>query len=320
MELILTFGDRIQNVVIKQLDELVYLVQLYFNILPKDQNIEFNSHLIDTSKKFQDYLISSGDLLMIKKKQYQHKFRKEDDISTLFDQTHITHTLLYLKVQCNDYNFKIIVDTGAQLSVMSHEMAKLLNLSIDTRTKGEARGVGVTKILGIIHNCHLRIENIIIPIDFKVIENMDKYIVLLGLDFLYNHRCIIDLIGRVIKINDREFRLLNEIEVDQLTTPYDCRKENIKKLFDEMLKDVPVEKKNEVSETLIKIIKNIIENPSEDKYKNISTKNKLIEEMIGSNKNFIQFMQKIGFIHKENKLKFIDQISTLNFVKQIMTA
>ncbi|ARF12243.1 pepsin-like aspartate protease [Klosneuvirus KNV1] len=320
MELTLFYQEKnqLRQVTVHRFDELFDLNEVYFGIKYNDQQIEFNGQKIDMKKSISDYSIKSGDLLIISQKQKL----QEDYVENTMDDALISHTLLYLKAEFNDLAFKILIDTGAQVSVMGDHMAKLLNLSIDTRMKRKAHGVGVANIIGMAYNCNLKLEeNFHVPINFNVMENDEQHLILLGLDFLNSHSCLINLVNRTIIINNKEFKLLNEIQVQELNTPYDCRKDHIKRLYKQMVSNINPEKRNEMIDILNKIMSNIIKNPSEDKYKNININNKVISDIIKENKDFIEFMKKIGFVMtNDHKLKFIENTKILDYTKTIMVA
>ena len=88
-----------------------------------------------------------------------------------------------------------------------------------------------------------------------------------------------------------------------------------------MVSNINPEKRNEMIDILNKIMSNIIKNPSEDKYKNININNKVISDIIKENKDFIEFMKKIGFVMtNDHKLKFIENTKILDYTKTIMVA
>ena len=68
-------------------------------------------------------------------------------------------TMLYINLEINKQKITALVDTGAQTTIISEDLAKkcgLFNLC-DTRYHGIAKGVGTTKILGVIHAANLKI-------------------------------------------------------------------------------------------------------------------------------------------------------------------
>jgi DNA damage-inducible protein 1 len=66
--------------------------------------------------------------------------------------------MLYLDVEAEGRILRAFVDTGAQVTVMSAACAARCGLlsKVDKRFAGRAVGVGSAKILGRIHDAHLR--------------------------------------------------------------------------------------------------------------------------------------------------------------------
>ncbi|KAH8420600.1 hypothetical protein KR009_011953 [Drosophila setifemur] len=105
-----------------------------------------------------------------------------------------TVTMLYINCKVNGVPVKAFVDSGAQTTIMSKDCAERchVNRLIDTRWNGVAKGVGTQPILGRIHMVQLQIENDHLTSSFTVLgeQPMDM---LLGLDMLKRHQCLIDL-------------------------------------------------------------------------------------------------------------------------------
>ncbi|XP_022217075.2 protein DDI1 homolog 2 [Drosophila obscura] len=103
-------------------------------------------------------------------------------------------TMLYINCKVNGVPVKAFVDSGAQTTIMSKDCAERchVNRLIDTRWNGVAKGVGTQPILGRIHMVQLQIENDHLTSSFTVLgqQPMDM---LLGLDMLKRHQCLIDL-------------------------------------------------------------------------------------------------------------------------------
>lgn len=129
-----------------------------------------------------------------------------------FGQVH----MLYIKCKVNGTPIDAFVDSGAQSTIMSKACAERCNVTrlIDNRWSGIAQGVGTQKILGRIHLCQIQIENDFLPSSFSVLEQQPMDM-LLGLDMLKRHQCVIDLKENILRIGTTgtETRFLNESEL-----------------------------------------------------------------------------------------------------------
>lgn len=109
--------------------------------------------------------------------------------------------MLYINVVVNGVPLKAFVDSGAQMTIMSSSCAErcgMLRL-VDTRYQGMAVGVGQQKIVGRVHMAQLSIADSFLPTSFSILENQPMDM-LLGLDMLKRHRCIIDLQNNCLRI------------------------------------------------------------------------------------------------------------------------
>jgi hypothetical protein len=108
-----------------------------------------------------------------------------------------------LKAECeiNGFTIPAIIDTGAQISIMSTDCAHKCGLTnrIDNRYIGKAKGVGSGDIIGRIDNLLMRIG----PISFKsrisILKNAPVDF-LIGLDFLKRFDGEIKLKDNVLKL------------------------------------------------------------------------------------------------------------------------
>ncbi len=97
---------------------------------------------------------------------------------------------------------EMLVDTGAQSSIISAPLVTQLGLSnrLNTRYQGVAAGVGRAKISGRIQNvvCAFGDGHVEFLMDFMVLD-ITELLVIIGLDQLRKYKCLVDVgSGRLI--------------------------------------------------------------------------------------------------------------------------
>lgn len=131
-----------------------------------------------------------------------------------FGQVH----MLYIRCKVNGHPISAFVDSGAQSTIMSKACAERCNILrlIDDRWSGIAQGVGTQKILGRIHICQVQIGDAFFVSSFNILEQQPMDM-LLGLDMLKRHQCVIDLKNDCLKIGTTgtETKFLNESELPE---------------------------------------------------------------------------------------------------------
>ena len=117
-----------------------------------------------------------------------------------------------LQVICeiNGFSIPSIIDTGAQISIMSSQCAKRCRIfdDIDKTFSGKAVGVGSSDIIGRVNNLDLRIG----PIKFKnpiAVLKDSRVDFLIGLDILSKYDCDINLKEKMlrIRVNNKCYRV-----------------------------------------------------------------------------------------------------------------
>ncbi|MBA42467.1 MAG: hypothetical protein CMF62_00470 [Magnetococcales bacterium] len=139
--------------------------------------------------------------------------KNHTDAYNLIPESFFSVNMLYMHVQINDIPITAFVDTGAQITIMSHSMAKKLGVT-DLIWKGynsTMKGVGEQKSIGKIFCLDMVIGSSIIPCSFVILENSPD--IIFGLDMMKAHGCIIDLKEKKMKIGDDEVHFLEKKEV-----------------------------------------------------------------------------------------------------------
>ena len=102
--------------------------------------------------------------------------------------------MLYIKAKINGRDVAMLIDTGAERSIISSSAMRSLGLSrrLNTSTQGTARGVGEAAILGTTENVEIIIKGLDVLMDFYVLD-ANQMMIIFGLDMLKRLGCIIDL-------------------------------------------------------------------------------------------------------------------------------
>lgn len=102
--------------------------------------------------------------------------------------------LLYVPCEINDRLVEMMVDTGAQTSVISTPLMEKLCLDkkLNREKQGVAAGVGTARILGRIENCPVQIGHVEFLLYFAVLD-VDTDMMILGIDQMRRFNCLVDL-------------------------------------------------------------------------------------------------------------------------------
>lgn len=122
--------------------------------------------------------------------------------------------MLYCAVEVNKTPVTALIDTGAQITIMSKNCAEKCGLMrfVDTRLAGFARGVGESKILGKIHAAVLKIGTQYLDVSISVIEQ-NTLSFIFGLDMMRKHGAVIDLMANSLKLGNETIPFLGEGEM-----------------------------------------------------------------------------------------------------------
>lgn len=146
---------------------------------------------------------------------YEEQIREQlENVIEYYPESFGVVYMLYIDTEINGTPVKVFVDSGAQSTIMSLKCAEKCNITrfIDKAFKGIAKGVGTSAIVGRIHQVSMKIGKSFFPTSLTVIESSDID-VLLGLDMLKRHQCVIDLKNNVLHIGDEVVEFLHEKDI-----------------------------------------------------------------------------------------------------------
>jgi len=176
-----------QQKMMKQLQDAMELQRLQANIMdPENQ------------KKIEE---------MIKMQRINENLEyAQEEMPETFVKVH----MLYIDCSVNGVPIHGFVDTGAQNTIMSKKCAEKCQLTkiMDERFKGIAVGVGTGKIIGKIHAAQLEIGMKYFPCSFTIMDSDSLNVdLILGLDNLRRHKCVIDLTDNSLRIMGGEVKV-----------------------------------------------------------------------------------------------------------------
>ncbi|KAJ9525562.1 hypothetical protein QJQ45_003058 [Haematococcus lacustris] len=148
----------------------------------------------------------------------QGVFQDSGVVQQVFTQVH----MLYISMEVNNVPVKAFVDSGAQMTIMTHDFAErcgLLRL-MDTRFQGVARGVGSSKILGKVHQAQAKVGGHFLTVAITILEQKSGPPFILGLDQLKKHACCINLKTNKLQFTAAEVEVpfLSEAEIPKEET------------------------------------------------------------------------------------------------------
>ena len=111
---------------------------------------------------------------------------------------------LYIDGKINGKKINFLVDTGANISIMSLKQAKDLGIDylIDHHYKGSVKGVnGTAKMIGRIHYLEIEFDKgVLVPCGFTIINSSTRAII--GLNTMMSHAANIDLKNKEITFSN----------------------------------------------------------------------------------------------------------------------
>jgi len=171
----------------------------------KIYNELYNQLMQPTSQKQQNI---DPDVLQNMVSANEHKemlYQNYVEANNIIPESFFRIDMLYLPVKINDVEIKALVDTGAQVTIMSKACAIKCGLEhmVDHSINGQVRGVGEQNVLGKIWMVDIMFGEHALPCSFTVLENLE-FDVIFGLNMMVTHRCMIDLDKKCLRLGEYE--------------------------------------------------------------------------------------------------------------------
>ena len=119
--------------------------------------------------------------------------------------------MIYIPLSINNVSLIALVDTGAQITIISEKCAEKCALSdlIDYRSQGTVLGVGTQKILGRVHCTDIQLGDYSLPCGLTILQDFDMDIIL-GLDMLYKHNIGIDFKNHCLNVGNNKISFVKK--------------------------------------------------------------------------------------------------------------
>jgi hypothetical protein len=129
----------------------------------------------------------------------------EEEIGPMF----YSRSSLYLELKVADKPISALLDTGAETNIISASTVKRLGLDklIDKSYGGIVKGVGTSKSLGCISYLELKINDIVAPACFTVIDSGIKDMIL-GLPFMQFYNLNLNFADRTVNLGGKKVPMI----------------------------------------------------------------------------------------------------------------
>ncbi|OAF72039.1 hypothetical protein A3Q56_00170 [Intoshia linei] len=109
-------------------------------------------------------------------------------------ESYVNVVLLFVDCSVNNVHIRALIDTGCQSTIMNDKIAEKCNIMhlCDERFSTVAKGIGTKHTGGKIHLAEIEIGSEKYHTSLTILKDMDMEVII-GLDLMMRHRCIIDL-------------------------------------------------------------------------------------------------------------------------------
>lgn len=203
----LTNGEFEIEIKVTNTDELFEMAKAYFEYQYPSLSLSFNNITLNKSKSLSFYNITDNDVILISNAQENYEIE---------DMDMLHYTSPHILASNGTHFFKVLIDTGAQKSIIGKNIAQKLNLLNDVNKRLQSKLVGVGGTVqsdGVIHNIPFNLGNGLMAQVSLTVMDADNFI--FGMDFLTKNHCKIDIMGRTLEFNGNIIPFMNELDMQK---------------------------------------------------------------------------------------------------------
>lgn len=214
--------------------------------------------------------------------------------------------MLHVACEIGEHEIDMLVDTGAQMSVISEQLAAQLGLlsGLDRRFQGIANGVGQAKILGKVWDVPVKLGHIEFSLNFSVLSTQ-QHIILLGLDLMRQFKCLVDLERKCLIFGGHDGVQVSFVPSarDTVSSPIDTVLAQGRRAAEALRSRDPMAAST-AFHTLSVVLKNIANHPNDPKYRRLRGNNQRLQREILAHPEVVELMRLIGFASDGEDLVF----------------
>jgi hypothetical protein len=206
-------------------------------------------------------------------------------------------SMIHIACEIGESEVEILVDTGAQMSVISEPLASQLGLlsRLDRSRQGVANGVGQAKILGHVLDVPVKLGHVEFALNFSVLQ-MQQPMLILGLDQMRHYKCLVDLERRRLVFGGHggvEVPFLSSVR-GTVTSPMDAVLVQSRRAV-EMLRGRDPLGARKTLETMGQLLRNIAKHPSDLKYRRLRGGNDRLQREVLAHPEAVELLRLAGF-------------------------
>lgn len=216
---------------------------------------------------------------------------------------HSAMSMLYVACELAESEVDMLVDTGAQMSVITEPLAGQLGLlsNLDRTARGVASGVGQAQIIGRLWDVPVKLGHVEFALTFSVLQTQQPLLIL-GLDQMSRFKCLVDMERGCLVFGGS-----GGVEVPLTSSshgnlfPVDSILIQVRRAIT-MLQRRDAFAAPTVLSTLKRLLSNIARSPAEPKYRRLGANNDRLQREVFAHPEAVELLRVVGFVSSSEGL------------------